>query len=50
VDEYKASLLKLHALEEGQEFEFEVEIDNEVNPGVCVDFNIALIGVDVLDI
>lgn len=33
VDEYKASLLKLHALEEGQEFEFEVEVDNEVNPG-----------------
>jgi hypothetical protein len=33
VDEYKASLLKLHALEEGQEFEFEVEVDNEANPG-----------------
>lgn len=33
VDEYEASLLKLHALEEGQEFEFEVEVDNEVNPG-----------------
>lgn len=33
VDEYKASLMKLHALEEGQEFEFEVEVDNEVNPG-----------------
>ena len=33
VDEYKASLLKLHALEEGQEFEFEIEVDNELNPG-----------------
>ena len=28
VDEYKANLLKLHSLEEGQEFEFEVEVDN----------------------
>ena len=33
VDETKASLLKLQALEEGQEFEFEVEVDNEIHPG-----------------
>ncbi|KAL7526610.1 hypothetical protein ACHAWF_001846 [Thalassiosira exigua] len=33
VDEERASLLKLRALEEGQEFEFEVEVDNEVHPG-----------------
>jgi len=33
VDEHKASLLKLQALEEGQEFEFEVEVDNEIHPG-----------------
>eukprot|EP00569_Conticribra_weissflogii_P008716 CAMPEP_0171364400 /NCGR_PEP_ID=MMETSP0879-20121228/4017_1 /TAXON_ID=67004 /ORGANISM="Thalassiosira weissflogii, Strain CCMP1336" /LENGTH=452 /DNA_ID=CAMNT_0011871785 /DNA_START=182 /DNA_END=1540 /DNA_ORIENTATION=+ len=33
VDENKASLLKLQALEEGQEFEFEVEVDNLANPG-----------------
>jgi len=33
VDEYKANLLKLHSLEEGQEFEFEVEVDNTANPG-----------------
>lgn len=33
VDEQKASLLKLQALEEGQEFEFEVEADNEAHPG-----------------
>mmetsp|Transcript_29106 Transcript_29106/g.60669 ORF Transcript_29106/g.60669 Transcript_29106/m.60669 type:complete len:460 (+) Transcript_29106:245-1624(+) len=29
VDEHRATLLKLRALEEGQEFEFEVEVDNE---------------------
>ncbi|KAL7477631.1 hypothetical protein ACHAW6_003428 [Cyclotella cf. meneghiniana] len=34
VNEYKASLLKLHVLEERQEFEFKVEVDNKVNPGV----------------
>lgn len=33
VDEHKASLLKLQALEDGQEFEFEVEVDNEIHPG-----------------
>ena len=33
VDEQKASLLKLQALEDGQEFEFEVEVDNEIHPG-----------------
>ena len=33
VDEHRASLLKLRNLEEGQEFEFEVEADNEVRPG-----------------
>jgi len=33
VDETKASLLKLQALEDGQEFEFEVEVDNEIRPG-----------------
>jgi len=33
VDETKASLLKLQALEDGQEFEFEVEVDNEARPG-----------------
>lgn len=33
VDENKASLLKLQALEDGQEFEFEVEVDNLANPG-----------------
>ena len=33
VDEVKVSLLKLQALEEGQEFEFEVEVDNEAHPG-----------------
>ena len=31
VDEHKASLLKLQALEGGQEFEFEVEVDNEIH-------------------
>ncbi|KAL7448383.1 hypothetical protein ACHAWC_001450 [Mediolabrus comicus] len=34
VDEQKANMLKLQALEDGQEFEFEVEIDNAVNPGL----------------
>ena len=34
VDEQKANMLKLQALEDGQEFEFEVEIDNTVNPGL----------------
>lgn len=34
VDEQKANMLKLQALEEGQEFEFEVEIDNTINPGL----------------
>lgn len=33
VDENKASLLKLQALEDGQEFEFEVEVDNTAHPG-----------------
>jgi len=33
VDETKASLLKLQALEDGQEFEFEVEVDNDIRPG-----------------
>ncbi|KAL7530372.1 hypothetical protein ACHAXR_003449 [Thalassiosira sp. AJA248-18] len=33
VDEHKASLLKLQALEDGQEFEFEVEVDNEIHQG-----------------
>ena len=33
VDEQKASLLKLQALEDGQEFEFEVEVDNERHAG-----------------
>jgi len=34
VDEQKANMLKLQALEDGQEFEFEVEIDNTINPGL----------------
>lgn len=34
VDEQKANMLKLQALEDGQEFEVEVEIDNAVNPGL----------------
>lgn len=34
VDEQKANMLKLQALEDGQEFEFEVEIDNAINPGL----------------
>lgn len=33
VDEARVSQLKLRALEEGQEFEFEVEADNERHPG-----------------
>ena len=33
VDEHKASMLKLAALEDGQEFEFELEVDNELHPG-----------------
>jgi hypothetical protein len=33
VDEHRATMLKLQALKEGQEFEFEVEVDNEVHPG-----------------
>ena len=31
VDERKADMLKLQALEDSQEFEFEVEIDNAIN-------------------
>ena len=34
VDEEKANMLKLQALEEGQEFEFEVEVDNVIHPGL----------------
>lgn len=33
VDEARVTQLKLQALEEGQEFEFEVEVDNERHPG-----------------
>ena len=44
VDEHKASLLKLQALEEGQEFQFEVEVDNEVHPGYTT---VAVRGPDV---
>ena len=33
VDEQKVSMLKLQALEEGQEFLFEIEVDNEIHPG-----------------
>ena len=38
VDEQKANMLKLQALEDGQEFEFEVEIDNTINPGLTTVF------------
>mmetsp|Transcript_19816 Transcript_19816/g.32490 ORF Transcript_19816/g.32490 Transcript_19816/m.32490 type:complete len:362 (-) Transcript_19816:40-1125(-) len=38
VDEQKANMLKLQALEDGQEFEFEVEIDNAINPGLTTVF------------